>query len=455
MKNLVKIILLWLFLPLLLAGVELRVVTTGDLHGQLPVFSRLAVAIQNEKPDILIDCGDLFSGNYYSDSDCGRSMVEALNLLEFDVWVPGNHDFELPFDKLRELFIRFRGSVLGNWQSRQLPEVLPYTIITRKGFRCAVIGMGDAIQDQRLLPGTPFTMTAARKFLEKTLAEISDFNPDVVILALHRGLYSSAGDLFSLLKYFPQISLVLGGHTHQGDPGRNLGDAYYLQAPSHAHGAAVAVLEIDKKSRRINNIESWIIPPEKEKFHPGVMKLYRELKNLLDVSGQKVIATIPGGLKQEKGFNNQFAVMAAESLRSAAKADAGIFTGSVSGKSRSEKINEFDLFYLMPFRSEIITVRLTRAELANLLKEEMRLSRGKKSFMSSGISGVKFRQVRKSVDPVSLPSEITIAMGSYRFCASKALAGVRRDQSRWRRTGISERDAFREYIIRKFPERKK
>lgn len=69
MKNLVKIILLWLFLPLLLAGVELRVVTTSDLHGQLPVFSRLAVAIQNEKPDILIDCGDIFSGNYYSDSD--------------------------------------------------------------------------------------------------------------------------------------------------------------------------------------------------------------------------------------------------------------------------------------------------------------------------------------------------------------------------------------------------
>ena len=73
-------IFLFLFFTWLaaLSAVELKIICTADLHGRADRLAYLGAAIRKEKPDILLDCGDSFSGNFYSDADGGKQALEIM-----------------------------------------------------------------------------------------------------------------------------------------------------------------------------------------------------------------------------------------------------------------------------------------------------------------------------------------------------------------------------------------
>ena len=88
--------ILFLIAVLLCVGAAaLEVRCTADMHGNLKGLSELTAVLDINSPEILrIDAGDTIQGTFLSRNDKGRSMIAAMNLLNYDVWVPGNHDFE-------------------------------------------------------------------------------------------------------------------------------------------------------------------------------------------------------------------------------------------------------------------------------------------------------------------------------------------------------------------------
>ena len=447
-----KKLLFVLFLtPMLLSAVKVKIVCTADLHGNIPAFAALATTIKAENPDIYCDCGDLYGGNYFSDFDNGRSMVEALNLLNCDAWVIGNHEFENSFADLRDLFSGFHGKVLGNWTSGQLPMVEPYTILNRRGMTIAIVGMGDLKQSERLLPQSDFQQPDDRRFLYNVLKEIREkHHPDMVILACHRGMYSDKGYLGNLLCNFPEIRLVLGAHTHKENAGEKVAFAYFVQPASHARSAIKVEVDFDEESRRIRRIESVVLYPDSAKPYQPVLKLYETLKPVALAAGAKKIAHYTGILRQPepRKINTAFAQLGAEALKESVNADYGVFVCGTGRKSQSAEITIRDIYNLYPYKSEVIVAKLHRTELYNFLLEEIANSNRQKYYYVSGFAGLNLRG--GTVEKESLPEISSVAIGSYRFCMSPALAAVRRDPSRWKRGEVSERQAICDYLMRHY-----
>ena len=91
-----KFILLWLiFFCQLLFAKELQIIATCDIHGKMREFSHLAAVFGNYPEAVKIDLGDLFHGDPLNDMLNGSAMIEALNIAGYDIFIPGNHEFEL------------------------------------------------------------------------------------------------------------------------------------------------------------------------------------------------------------------------------------------------------------------------------------------------------------------------------------------------------------------------
>src|SRR5437867_5235167 len=115
MRPLVAILLL-LQAQLFAREVPITIVHTCDLHGHvLPTESyegqtnlggvaRCATAIREirarEKNVLLLDAGDAIQGTAVSFLSDGQVMVKILNLLRYDAWCWGNHEFDWGLKKL-------------------------------------------------------------------------------------------------------------------------------------------------------------------------------------------------------------------------------------------------------------------------------------------------------------------------------------------------------------------
>lgn len=49
------------------------------------------------------DAGDVFHGLPFANMTEGESIVDILNAMQYDAWVPGNHDCKYGINRLKEL----------------------------------------------------------------------------------------------------------------------------------------------------------------------------------------------------------------------------------------------------------------------------------------------------------------------------------------------------------------
>ena len=209
--------LLFLLAAMLLSATDLHVLYTTDLHGHLEKIPAIAPALRQYGKDcIRIDAGDTLSGTFEADRLAGKTMIQLLNMLDYDIWVPGNHDFEMPLETFRKRAGEFKGTVLGaqwKWQS-YTPE--KWRMFQKKGYRIAVIGLTAPSMPHRILdPEQDGVFQQAYHTLKKLLPKIRKQRPDAIILVMHNGMYAKYFGASAAARAFPEINLILGGHSHQ------------------------------------------------------------------------------------------------------------------------------------------------------------------------------------------------------------------------------------------------
>ena len=378
-----------LLLPFSLAAGEKRtpvltVLQTTDIHGS-PDILKLRTLIERERRDaggnvLLIDCGDLVQGTFECSVDQGAEMFKLLDRCSYDVFVPGNHDFEYGVDALLRNFRNFRGTVLcANvfFHPDLKDNTSPWKIFTVNGVRVAVIGCAPEGLERWL--HAPFfrkmTVVPVWQGVLRAMREIYKLKekPQVVILAVHQGEYSSSQpvsgrdvmQLKDIVRRFPAINLVLLGHTHTEISGKPLGNSTWLvQAPKHGSGLARIRIEIDPDSRMVKNISSNLLytgdlPPT------GSMPDAEKKQHF----GDQVIARVPS------------AEMTAQ-IYAAAMADVTGVKGGfctryslkpwlLSEKKRQQKngieLTERELYEFIPFENRVTILSLTASELKKIL----------------------------------------------------------------------------------------
>lgn len=250
---------------------------TGDVHGRLYPFEyaiteevkgagfvktyNLAQELRKQNPNtILMDVGDTVQDNsaeLFNDLET-HPMVQAMNYMNYDVWVLGNHEFNFEKEFVARNVRNFNGSVLSaNIKNKKDGSnfVLPYQIFNVEGVRVAVVGllpphipMWEASSPSHF-KGLEFEepLSAARKTVAKLKGQY-----DVLVGAFHlsrTGEYGSASGVIEIAKQIPEFDLIFGGHEHaryaNEVEGLN-GDKTWIIEPG-AYGWALAVGEIKVK----------------------------------------------------------------------------------------------------------------------------------------------------------------------------------------------------------------
>ena len=106
---------------------------TGDMHGRIFAydyaldaedrnagFTKITTLVNEERAKndnfLLIELGDTVQGNSAElfNSEPVHPVVESMNFMEYDVWVPGNHEFDFERDFLERSIEGFNGAVISS-----------------------------------------------------------------------------------------------------------------------------------------------------------------------------------------------------------------------------------------------------------------------------------------------------------------------------------------------------
>ncbi|MBQ7402110.1 MAG: bifunctional metallophosphatase/5'-nucleotidase [Lentisphaeria bacterium] len=367
-----------LFLGVLVSAGEVFLFQTTDLHGMIHNSGGIsgapsvlqAVAEDADRlgrdKSILIDCGDLLQGSLESADDQGYSMIFLLNAARYDIWVPGNHDFEFGRTVFTERIRSFKGNVLA--ANLRFPSVKPYHIFRKNGYKIAIIGMTNPHLDKWIFRPEKegFHVSPLEHAYRKILPELLREKPDAIILAVHSGLYPSKrlGDegLFAFSGKHPEIQLVLGGHTHEKVVCKSLGrsGACYFQAGAHGGGYIRVRLDFDDKTGKLRAItgEYIPVPPKKRIAEPFMM--HHAIRRPV-VTGNFPVNASP----------KQIAGRFAEAILKGFPEAAGVFHGVLTNfQPKYPVLNRLHLFHLCPFENKVVLAKITRAEYEEILREQ-------------------------------------------------------------------------------------
>lgn len=225
-------------------NVEITVAVTSDMHGRIYPFEYATVSddsdagfaltygvvkkVREENPDaLLIDIGDTVQDNsaeLFNDMDI-HPMVEALNYQGYDVWVPGNHEFNFGLSFLERNFDAFDGRVVCSnieYADDNSSFILPYQIFVIDGVRVAVVS-AVAPHVPQWEASTPehfqgLYFSDPIEAVKRTVKSIEG-KYDVLIGAMHisrNGEYEqeNVGGVFQMAEAIPELDIIFAGHEH-------------------------------------------------------------------------------------------------------------------------------------------------------------------------------------------------------------------------------------------------
>lgn len=387
--------------PALLARqVSITILHTTDLHGTIwPTsdydgnadrggFLRCAATIQairstNENV-VVIDCGDTFQGSPENYLAKGRLLIDGMNAMKYDAWVLGNHEFDWGPEALRALHDRAQTPFLAanlyfmpgveSW----LPGVRPYVIKEISGVRIAIIGLVTPGVPRwsrpQLLNGALFRRSV--ETLQAVMPAVKAEEPDVIVVAAHQG-HRSRGDDFAneiqaIAKAFPEIDVLLGGHTHTAIEEMRLGNVLYTQAGYHGIWLGEVGVTYDTVSRSVVSKSSTLHLMDKDvPFHQGLMDEWADelnrASNLLD----RVVGHLdePLSSKPDSHASSSMQKFICRAIAEGTGADIVLHGSLAEEPVAAGTVTYRDVWKIVPYENTIGLISVTPAEIRDILAE--------------------------------------------------------------------------------------
>jgi 2',3'-cyclic-nucleotide 2'-phosphodiesterase (5'-nucleotidase family) len=470
--------------------VEVLILQTTDVHGYLDSsdalpdggggWLRLATLVRRHAAafgrdrTLVIDCGDSCQGTPVATLSQGQVGIDLIRAIGYDVWVPGNHELDFGVRRCAELCAGAGNRVLcGNLEltvDAQTQRFPAWRMIERGKARVAVIGATASYLAQWLW-GTNmdgYKVEPAMDLLRRVMPEVLRGKPDMIVLAIHQGWLEAdprqVNEIAPIVERFPEIDLILGGHTHRTRPGMRLGvKTWYVQAGMHGSHMAEIKATLDVENHEVVDITSRLVPaaPDVPPDPDAVRAVATWQARVTEFSRQRV-GTLENAVPAagRPGENCATSELLCQAIAAATGAQAVLHGKLTNAGLRPGAVTEQDLFFLVPFENSLATAMLTRAELAEAIEEQWTT---RNSLSYNGPWGVRVTVARdgKVVNlgvgaEVATADRIRVALNSYvvaggggRFPRLREI--LRRPETQLRDTGTNSRDAVREFLKTRDP----
>nr|WP_315045719.1 5'-nucleotidase C-terminal domain-containing protein [uncultured Leptotrichia sp.] len=275
MKNKIAALLLALSTMGFAKEVNVKILGTSDVHGRVVPWSyasdtedksgsyaQLSTLINQRRKEnknvILVEVGDSIQDNsidlFASNLEEAKNhpIPKVLNYMKYDVFVPGNHEFNFGMPVLNEILNDIKAKKLAaNLYHKDGKRYLqPTTIIQKDGVKIGIIGLTTPmsakfeedtgnLKDYKYVP-----------MIEETKKQVKDLKAkkvDAIVVVAHMGIENENNipetGLRDLANAVPEIDAIIAGHMHQNIKSETINGV--LITEPHRYGTVLS--EVDLK----------------------------------------------------------------------------------------------------------------------------------------------------------------------------------------------------------------
>ena len=397
-------------LPISLSQDDVIILFTNDVHCAADEnigYAGLAAYKKEclEKTDYvtLVDCGDHLQGSYLGTVSKGSCMVEIMNEVGYDYAVFGNHEFDYGFDILKENIeksnlqylccnITYSGS-----KENKLKDVKPYEVVEYGGIKVGYIGISTPYTPINSTPaffaedgkqvyyfGIEKTVSEFYDGIQQTIDDCRNDGADYVVALSHMGIEEECKPYRSsdLIANTTGIDVVLDGHSHTemtcnvvgnktGEPvllsqtGTKFSSIGKLMITASGNISVGLISEYEKKDA------------ETEKFVGDVLRKYNgEMNKVIGHTDVSMPIADESGIRMVRSRELAIGDMVADAYRIISGADIGMCNGGGIRASINEgDITYADIINVNPYGNTLCVVKLTGAEIVDMLEYFYRFTR--------------------------------------------------------------------------------
>lgn len=367
-----------------------NVFTINDTHGEFftdenPGLDKVSSVIKALEEDygkhIKIATGDIFQGSYVSNINFGLPLIDALNLMEFDALVLGNHEFDWGLDKIAAYadgdpdngeadFPFLAANIVDKASQAKLPWTEDYVIVEKNGYKVGIIGVigetlkssiaFDRVKDYDFLDPYPLVLKHSKSLRE-------EYGCDLVLVATHNYNQDEINSYLAL-PASSRIDGIITAHTHQMiNESIPREDGYQLpiiQCDDKNETVSQLLIQMDEDNNPVKaTIKHYY--PQSYPSDQGFLKLVTKYSKDID-EGNRVVGYTPEAL-----YQNRIGLETTNAMKEKYAVDvAFINTAGVRGEIKVGNIRIRDIYEVFPFDNKIILTSIRGDNLKSLYEDQ-------------------------------------------------------------------------------------
>ena len=341
-------------------------------------FNELSFAVDSlrrlDGTTLLLDAGDVMTGNpiteYPYHGALGGALFEMMNMVGYETWCLGNHDFDLGQKNLVQLtriayFPTVSANVVDTLNGYPVNN-RPYVVIQKGGLKIGIIGLMSrelhGLVNEQNLEGIKVLPPVST--MQHFINELSP-QTDLVIALTHEGVEDDS----LLATKVTGLNVIVGGHSHTRlKQPKFVNGVIIVQAGTAAEYLGVLDLTVENKKVIAYNgslIQLWF---DSERPKTRLSEFIDSVQRGIETDYSRVIGTLKSDWVRDDNGESGIGDFISDAQREDAKADVGFMNDFGIRKNLSAgPISKKDIFEILPFRNILTTFPLTGKELRTIV----------------------------------------------------------------------------------------
>ena len=310
--------------------VSIKILGTRDVHGRVMAwnyaadeedksgsYAQISTLVkkirEKNKNVILVEVGDAIQDNWIEKFAMTpkHPIPEILNYMGYDIFVPGNHEFnfgmptlsnilrDMKFKKLTaNLYYHENAENDTNFSKDKSRYLDATTIIEKEGVKIGIIGLSTPMsaqfeEDTGYL--NDFYFVSPIKEAQKQIKKLKEEGANAIVVVAHMGIENENGipetGVRDLANAVPEIDVIVAGHMHQNIP-KEIINGVLITEP-HRYGTFVSEVdlkfEIDGKNIKLISKDSTTVPVKNEESDEKIEEIYKPFHHRLCVIADEEI----------------------------------------------------------------------------------------------------------------------------------------------------------------------
>ena len=324
--------------------VSIKILGTSDVHGRVMAwnyaadeedksgsYAQISTLVkkirEKNKNVILVEVGDAIQDNWIEKFAMTpkHPIPEILNYMGYDIFVPGNHEFnfgmptlsnilrDMKFKKLTaNLYYHENAENDTNFSKDKSRYLDATTIIEKEGVKIGIIGLSTPMsaqfeEDTGYL--NDFYFVSPIKEAQKQIKKLKEEGANAIVVVAHMGIENENGipetGVRDLANAVPEIDVIVAGHMHQNIP-KEIINGVLITEP-HRYGTFISEValkfEVTGKNVTLISKDSTTIPVKNEESDEKIEEIYKPFHHRLCVIADEEIGeTLNDMVPKEKHY---------------------------------------------------------------------------------------------------------------------------------------------------------